>query len=57
MLKKKYLNFDQNDLEMLEIQNFYLMLLKIKNRRPNFNVNRVMKMLYGEKFKVEKFKN
>lgn len=45
MLKKKYLNFDQNDLEMLEIQNFYLMLLKVKNRRLNFNVNRLMRML------------
>ena len=39
------------------MENFYLVLLKIKNRRPSFNVNRVMKMLYGKKFEEEKFEN
>ncbi len=47
----------QKIFEKQEMEKFYLVLLKIKNRRPSFNVNRVMKMLYGKKFEEEKFEN
>lgn len=36
-----------------EIIRFYLMLLKMKNHRPNLNVIRIMKKLYPN-FKLDK---
>lgn len=54
--KKNRLNDDLNALEAKEIEEFYKMLLKMKKKRPNFNVIRVMQMLYGEKFNEKEVK-
>lgn len=40
--------------EINEMNKFYLMLQKIKMKRPNFDVKRIMKVLYGEKFENQK---
>lgn len=39
--KKATVNIDYRD-----FNNFYNMLLKYKNRNPNFNINKVIAMLY-----------
>lgn len=39
-----------NELDIKEMRKFHQMLLKMKKRRPNFNVDRVMTMLYGKKY-------
>lgn len=39
---------DYPESEMNEMKAFYLVLLKIKKKRPEFNVNLVMKEVYSE---------
>lgn len=39
---------DYNESEMSEMKEFYLVLLKIQKKRPEFNVNLVMKEVYSE---------
>lgn len=46
--KRKEINL--SEIEIKEMENFHSMLLKVKKRRPNFNVDRVMTMLYGKKY-------
>lgn len=34
--------------EKIEISDFYQMLVRMKKRRPNFNIERIMGMLYPD---------
>lgn len=36
--------------DKIEMNAFYLSLLKMKKKRPNMDVNRLMKLLYGKNF-------
>ena len=37
---------DIKNLDYVDINNFYMMLLKYKRKNPNFNLNKVIRKLY-----------
>lgn len=45
---KKETCIDLGPLEMQEIKEFYWVLLKVQKKRPQFDVNLVMKAVYSE---------
>lgn len=40
-----------NNMDAKDLSEFYQMLLKVKKKRTNFNVDFVMKSLYGNNFR------
>lgn len=51
-LRKKNLKISKS-CDYIEMRNFHLMLCKMKKKRPNFNVDRVMQLLYDGFFNEE----
>ncbi len=40
-----------HNIDTKDLNNFYQMLLKVKKKRTNFNVDFVMKTIYGNNFR------
>jgi len=51
--RSKKANNNFNDKEMII---FYNILIKMKKKRPHMDINKLMKLLYKEKFDANKFR-